>query len=382
MRIVLVLATSTGGVGRHVAAAARGLAAAGQHVVVAGPSATQQRFGFSGVDFSSGQGNHVRFRAVEIASGWRPLVAFRAAFSLRRLTRGSDIVHAHGFRAAVVTAVALGRWRILRGRRSAAGAGRRPAFVVTLHNAMTGSTSRRRLLEFAMRQVVCRCDAALVVSRDLADVVGGARDVERALVASVLPTPSRDATSVRRELGVPDAAPLLVAVGRLHPQKGFDVLIEAARSLRETVPGSVVVIAGDGPQRSVLQDHIEAAGVDVRLIGDRSDVADLVHAADVVVMPSRWEGWPLAAAEVLGAGRPFVATRVGGLPDLVGDAALLVEPEDPGSLAAALAKVLTDVRLAADLATTARRRAETLPTDGDVVTQLLSCYEHLVGSSR
>jgi glycosyltransferase involved in cell wall biosynthesis len=82
----------------------------------------------------------------------------------------------------------------------------------------------------------------------------------------------------------------------------------------------------------------------------------------------------MAAAEVIGAGRPLVATKVGGIPELVGDAALLIEPDDANSLAEAVARVLTDEALAADLMAAARRRASGLPTDGEVVNQLVSCY--------
>jgi glycosyltransferase involved in cell wall biosynthesis len=96
----------------------------------------------------------------------------------------------------------------------------------------------------------------------------------------------------------------------------------------------------------------------------------------VVVMPSRWEGWPLAAAEVLGAGRPLVATAVGGLPELVGDAAFLVPADDPGALAAAIQGVLADPSLANRLSQAATRRAAQLPTTEDVVGQVLSAYGH------
>ncbi|MDQ1485027.1 MAG: hypothetical protein QOJ62_720, partial [Actinomycetota bacterium] len=113
-------------------------------------------------------------------------------------------------------------------------------------------------------------------------------------------------------------------------------------------------------------------------IGDRDDVPDLVSAADVVVMPSRWEGWPLTAAEVLGAGRPLVATAVGGLPSLVGDAALLVPPEDPRALAAAIQSVLADPSVASRLSDAAQRRAAQLPTSDDVVRQVLATYEQAI----
>ncbi len=356
--MALVLATSAGGVGRHVAAVARGLAARGHRVDVFGPASTGERFDFSG--------GRTDFHRLEIASGLHPVVALRAAWRLRGLIRDVDVVHAHGLRAAVVTA--LSRLHVVRRRR--------PVFVVTLHNAMLGNKFRQRVLEFVMRQAVRGFDVVLAVSDDLADSVRAVKPfVERALISAVLREPSRDRAAVRQSLELAADTTLVLAIGRLHSQKGFDVLVNAARLLQREVPRAVVLIAGDGPQRQNLQRQIADAGVGVRLLGDRSDVADLVHAADAIVMPSRWEGWPMAAAEVIGAGRPLVATRVGGIPELVGDAALLIEPDDPNSLAEALARVLTDEGLAADLMAAARRRASGLPTDGDVVNQLVSCYQ-------
>ena len=383
-RIALVLATSAGGVGRHVHAVASGLAQAGCRVAVFGPAATDRTFGFSAQP-------GVAFRAVEIASGWRPLEDLRAAWRLHRLVRDAHVVHAHGLRAAGVAALALCRWPgglfpcLVRGGRSGGarrGPSRRPGFVVTLHNAMLGRTFRRRLLGFVMRRLAQTTDLTLVVSADLATGLGShVRRIERALVASALPPSSQDGAAVRAGLGLPAGAPVVLAVGRLHLQKGFDVLVEAAAIVATRVPGVVVLIAGEGPQRAALTQQIAASGADVRLLGHRADVSELVHAADVVVMASRWEGWPLAAAEVLGAGRPLVATKTGGLPELVGDAAVLVETGDAGALGTAISNVLTDGRLARDLAERAGRRARQLPTADDVTAQLLSCYQQ-VSSGR
>jgi len=371
LRVALVLATSTGGVGRHVRALSKGLAEAGHHVAVLGPAATDSKFGFAADE-------SVSFRPVEIASGFRPLPDLRAAVRLRRLTRRADVVHAHGLRAAAVTAAAMLRNGFGRGRfRRPA----RPVLVVTLHNALLGNGFRHRVLRLLMYRLTRAADAVLVVSGDLdSELAALGVAADRALIAAILEPPSRDAESVRSELGIDARAPLVVAIGRLHPQKGFDVLVEASSLMQALVPGLSVVVAGEGPERLALERSIEVAGSGVRLLGDRDDVSDLVHAADVVAMPSRWEGWPLAAAEVLGAGRPLVATRVGGLPELVGDAGLLVEPEDSGDLADALVRVLTDPQLAADLAARARLRAAQLPDDVDVVRQILLCYQRVLGS--
>jgi glycosyltransferase involved in cell wall biosynthesis len=372
--VALVLATSTGGVGRHVAAVARGLAATGHHVAVFGPAATEERFGFS----SCGGDHPVRFCAVEIGTTPNPVAAVRAAARLRRLTRSADVLHAHGLRAAGVAAVAHGRWRRPRHgrwRRSRVGPRRGPAIVMTLHNAMLGSRLRRAAAGFAMRRVAAVADVVLAVSPDLVDQVRpAAPSASQALVAAPLREPGRDRLAVRRLLGIDSDCRVALAVGRLHPQKGFDVLVESAARLRDAHHRVCVLIAGDGPARPALGAAIRRAGVDVRLLGDRHDVADLLRAADVVAMPSRWEGWPLAAGEVLAAGVPLVASRVGGLPALVGDAAVLVPPGDPAALAVARARVLDDPSHAADLAAAGRRRAAELPTDDDVTAQLVRCY--------
>ena len=136
----------------------------------------------------------------------------------------------------------------------------------------------------------------------------------------------------RRGLPVDGARPLVVCVGRLSRQKGQDVLLDAARSL-----DADVVLVGDGPDRSALE---AAAPPNVRLVGRRDDVATWYAAADVVAVPSRWEGMALAALEALASGRPVVASDVTGMADI--GAVDLVPPGDPEALAAALRRRLGD----------------------------------------
>jgi glycosyltransferase involved in cell wall biosynthesis len=382
LRICLVLATSTGGVGRHVRALAGELAAAHHQVEVVGPVSTDERFGFAAVD-------GVGFAAVEIRSGIAPLADLRAVARVSTLTRDFDVVHAHGLRAGVVAAFAL-RVRaraglVTRGRTPA----RRPVLVVTLHNAVLGSGVRRRVFDFVVARLAHAADAIQAVSPDLLEGLLRSRsDAARALVASPLPPPTRNRAATRRQLDVDDTTALILGVGRLHRQKGFDVLVAAACVLERaaaehepTGPALVFVIAGEGPQRAELQSRIVAAHVDVRLLGDRDDVADLIRAADVVVMPSRWEGWPLAAAEVLAAGRPFVGSAVGGLPELVAAAAILVPPGDAEALAGAIRQIVDDRSLAGRLSEAASVRAQQLPTISDVTASVLATYRRaLVGT--
>jgi glycosyltransferase involved in cell wall biosynthesis len=361
LRVALVLATSTGGVGRHVADVARELSSHGVRAVVLGPRATNERFGFA-----------TPFRSIEIGSAMRLPDLVRtalAAVRLRRVVRGADVVHAHGFRAAAVSVVAS--------RRVSARRRPRPALVVTFHNAMSGGRFRRGVLLRAMRLVARRADTVFVVSPDLAAAIANSR---RALVAAPSGVADREPATTRRLLDIADDAAIVLAVGRLHPQKGFDVLVRAATRWPPD-RRVVVVIAGDGPQRDALSKLIAELAVDVRLMGDRDDIADLLQVADVVAMPSRWEGWPLTAGEVLTAGRPMVAAAVGGLPELVGDAAVLVPPADPVALADAITTLLEDAELAGDYARRAVKRAAELPVNADVVRQLVDCYARLASRS-
>src|SRR5207245_603208 len=138
----------------------------------------------------------------------------------------------------------------------------------------------------------------------------------------------------------------VAAVGRLVPQKGFDVLLEAFARL--DAPEVDLLIAGDGPERRRLEALRERLGLGARvhLLGavDRATVASLYQGARLVVCPSRWEGLPLVCLEAMASGRAVVASRVDGIPDAVGDGetGLLVQPEDPVALAGALRALLDD----------------------------------------
>jgi glycosyltransferase involved in cell wall biosynthesis len=155
-------------------------------------------------------------------------------------------------------------------------------------------------------------------------------------------------------------------------------LLDAAAGWTARTPPPLVAIVGDGPLEDELRGRIETESLPVRLLGRRSDVPALLAAADVVVVPSVWEGQPLVVQETLRAGRPLIATRVGGIPELVEDAALLVPPGDAGALRDAVAQVLDDSALAVRLGAAAAQRATMLPTEDAAVHQLVTLYQELV----
>ncbi|MCZ2825824.1 MULTISPECIES: glycosyltransferase family 4 protein [unclassified Modestobacter] len=367
-RIAEVLATSTGGVGTHLRSVLSALASSGAAVRVCGPRATEELFGFTGTGAD--------FRPVGISAGLDPVADLRAVLALRRATAGADLVHAHGLRAGLVAAAA----RALAGRR------RRP-LVLTLHNALPeGGGLRRRVLQAAERATVRGADVVLAASGDLADNARrlGARDVRVAPVSAPPLGPARrDRREVRRGLGLDDdRRPLIVAIGRLHPQKGYDLLLDAVTRWSADPrlrPEPLVVIAGDGPLADELSRRIAAEGLPVTLLGRRTDVADLLGAADACVLPSVWEARSLTAQEALRAGTPLVATAVGGIPELVGDAAELVPAGDAAALAETVVRVLTDPAEIARLGAAGPRQAATWPDEAATAAALVDLYRELLG---
>lgn len=359
--VCYVLATSAGGTGRHVRTLAAGLVARGTRVRVLGPAATEETFGFTAAG--------AEFTAVEIADRPRPVADLAAVRRLRTLLRGPgaepEIVHAHGLRAAAITALALGRH----------GAGR-PPLVATLHNAPITGGKIAAVYGVLERIVARRADTVLGVSPDLVQRMRarGARATGSAVVpAPPLPPPTRGTAGIRAALDA-GTRPILLTAGRLAPQKGLGTLLDAARSWADRPDPPLALIAGDGPLRTELQARIAATGLPVRLLGNRDDVADLLAVADAVVVPSVWEGQPLIVQEALRAGRPIVAARVGGVPDMVGDAAELVPPGDPAELARAVIRVLDDSELAGALAARAAARGRTLPGEDDAVDHVRGVY--------
>lgn len=366
-RVVEVLATSAGGVGTHVRTIVPAIAAAGASVGVSGAPATEETFGFRAVGAD--------FTPVGISAGLAPLADSRAVAQLRRATAGADLVHAHGLRAGLVAAAA----------RRMSGDRQRP-LVLTLHNALQeNSGARQRLLRAVEGVTIRAADLVLAVSSDLADNArrAGARDVRVVpALAPPLPPAARGRAEVREELGIDDGRPLVVAVGRLHPQKGYDVLFDAvARWEREgrLDPAPLVAIAGDGPLEAGLAERVRAERLPVLLLGRRSDVADLLGAADLCVLPSRWEGSPFTAQEALRAGTPLVTTRTGGIPELVGAGAELVPVGDAAALAEAVVGVLGDPARAAELTTAGRAQVAGWPDEEAAGRRIVAVYRELLG---
>ncbi len=150
--------------------------------------------------------------------------------------------------------------------------------------------------------------------------------------------------AARTGLALADDAWVLAAIGALEERKGHDVLLDALACLRD--PRLTLLVAGDGSRLEALRARVGALGLGsaVRFLGRLDDVAPVLAAADVLVMPSRQEGLGVAALEAMAAGLPVIASRVGGLPEAVvdGDTGLLVPPENAPALADAIVRLADD----------------------------------------
>ena len=220
------------------------------------------------------------------------------------------------------------------------------------------------------RRFICRVlgrftDLSLAVSEGVRDYLvsqGGLNPAKIRVVANGVDVAAIDAArpgeEVRRELGLPEGAPVIGLVGRLdHWGKGHKELFEAMASLRERHPVHALIVGGGRRMEEVRQsaESLGLAGA-VHFLGPRPDVPDLLNAMDIFVLPSYSEGVSLALLEAMAAGLPVVATAVGGLPEVVtdGETGLLIPPRDAGALAGALARLLTDPALARRLGANAR----------------------------
>jgi glycosyltransferase involved in cell wall biosynthesis len=191
-------------------------------------------------------------------------------------------------------------------------------------------------------------------------------------------------TQMRRALGVPETAPLLVSVSHLTRVKGIDLLVRATSLIRARSGEARVVVAGRGAEQAKIEEAVRSAGLEpaFRLLGSYDDVPGLLEAADLFVLPSRSEGQPNAVMEAMAMGLPVVATRVGGVPELArhDEQALLVPPEDPQAIAEACLQLLAEPGRASRLGSAGRERAAKEFSRAQMIRRYEQLYEEVVGA--
>jgi glycosyltransferase involved in cell wall biosynthesis len=301
----------------------------------------------------------------------------RAAVGLLREIRAfrPDVVHLHSTKAGLI------------GRVVAAAAG--TPTLYTPHGTSWHYTGRRvggfqLRLERALRRVtttlvsVCDEEADAFVTevgfdpRRIRVVPNGVRVPDEAELR-------RARAAGRAALGIGPDEVWLVFVGRLTSEKGADVLL---RALAAPVGAQGLLVVGDGADRARLEALALATSVPVRFCGYQDDVSPLLAMADVFVQPSRSEGLPFAALEAMAHGLPVVASRVGGLPGAVDGAGVLVPPDDPPALQAALRSVCLDAATRRERGMAGRRRVAQKFDQGRMIAALESTYDEACRASR
>jgi glycosyltransferase involved in cell wall biosynthesis len=177
--------------------------------------------------------------------------------------------------------------------------------------------------------------------------------IHNPLTRKMRPADEAALAALRRRYGFPADAPVVGAVTRFYSVKGTSFLLEAFARVLEAIPTSYLLLVGDGPERPALEAQARSLGVQERVIfaGFREDIEEHLRLFRVAVLPSLQEGLPLAGIEALSAGVPLVASRVGGLPELVSDGrtGFLVEAGNAAAIADALLRILRDPALEKNL---------------------------------
>lgn len=332
--VLQVLGPSTGGICRHVAELARQTESLGWRNVVAGPI---------GVMDGIGQQHAV----ISGADGWAPQALPRIRRELRSHVHSADVIHAHGLKAAALVLSIPGRGPV----------------VVTLHNDVVGTYAGMKAQASGRAQsaLLRRADHVVFVSQAGADARQSVvRPGRHTVMMSFAARPAASASRVetRQRLGVDVGAPLVAVVARLHPQKDVGMFLHALARTRAQVPDVRAVIAGDGPQQSELRAVGDSLGLSdvVQFVGATDAAADLIAAADVVAVPSRWEAGPIVAVEAMQLGTAVVMTDTGAVAESArrNGAAGLVPVGDADAFAAELASLLTDEPRRATMVTRAR----------------------------
>jgi glycosyltransferase involved in cell wall biosynthesis len=236
--------------------------------------------------------------------------------------------------------------------------------VITMHGNQTMTEVRRRRV--ALRLAFRVSHATVAVSEDTRQHLLKSLSLPPSRVCTIpngVPATIGNPEGPRKEFGISSDEVVFVAAGNLRPRKGHMILLRALAKLTKEGCATPwrLIIAGEGDERPNLESFLAESGLTdrVHLPGHRLDVYDLQAAGHVTVMPSLWEGLPLAILEGMHSGNAIVASRTSGIPEAVRDEldGLLTPPGDVDALAAALRRLLEDRTLIQRLAASAQERA-------------------------
>lgn len=265
--------------------------------------------------------------------------------------------------------------------------GRSIPHLTTVH--LPAEMRHRRLTRLMNAMAFRRGVIPVAVSRDVAVWLSGVYGVKDcAVIPNGIPISeyqrSSDARKTWRESqGVTGNDVIFVCVARLEKQKNHGLLVKAFARVRDEAPGAQLLLAGDGVCRPELESQIDQSGLHgrVHLLGQRSDIPELLAAADVFVLASDTEGNPLSVMEAMAAGLPVVATAVGGVPELVDQrSGVIVKAGDCDRLADAMLHLYQDIGARRAMAASAAERASNAFSVSSMARRYMDLYESIVTS--
>lgn len=378
IRVLHVVRPAAGGIKNHLLDLIGGSHGGGfHHLVACPPGSLADALAARGIEtFCLPLGGEI--------SPWRDLACVRLLVSLLKRCR-VDVVHAHSYKAGLV------------GRLAARAAGV-PAVVLTVHSSILQdrrSPWKKHLFAVTERLLAGLTDRIITVSRDLGREIADRKMVPREKLVTIYNgiVPERfnkppDREYLQKIIGIPAGKKVVGTVSRLAPQKGVGDFIKAAARLSGEKEGVVFLVAGDGPLRADLERRAGEENLSGRLffIGERQDVQIILPCLDVLVLASVTEGMPLTVLEALAAGCPVVATRVGGIPEVISDGVngLLVSPGDAQGMAASILRLLEDPAASRKMGEEGRKRVAGSFTVDKMVGGTEQVYIDLVsrGSAR
>jgi glycosyltransferase involved in cell wall biosynthesis len=268
--------------------------------------------------------------------------------------------------------------------------------VSTKHNADEFRTRRtwKRYPFLALERAAYElADAVIVVSDGVGDFLARSEHLPRRKLVTIRNGVDARITEqaiargeARRRLSLDRFDPVIGTVGRLAPQKGQIDLLRALPAITRLLPGAALAIAGEGPSRPVLEQEARQLGIADRVVflGHRRDVPAVLSALDLFVLPSLWEGMPLALLEAMALGCPVVAARAVGVEEVLRDGVegLLVPRRDPAALAEAALRLLRHPSRARALAEAARARALGRHSLEAVAREVEALYQRILEGGR
>ena len=265
-------------------------------------------------------------------------------------------------------------------------AARRRNRIVYRRIGLSAERATRRVSSRVYRLLMRRCRTIVAVAeavrRETIDVFGVSEHRVVTIPRGVDPhrlRPLVGKEASRRRLGIAADAPVVLSLGALSWEKDPLAHLEVMEGVRRQLPGSVHLIAGDGPLRQEVEQHAHLSGVDglARILGNRSDVGDLLAAADVLLLASRMEGMPGCLIEAGMSGVPVVSYAIAGVPEVVvhGTTGYLVDPGDVGGLVSRTIELLVAPSLRARMGGAARDRCRAAYDINVVAPKYRAIYE-------